>query len=95
MSGKPEVKFYLTTRKYGSEDLTIARNLMAWLRAHSRGAYADAYLGMLEKLAGHKGLENGKGMHAYSSYQCTEKGEPDVKSYISPELYHKARYAAV
>ena len=94
-SGKPEVKFYLTTRKYGADDLTIARNLMAWLHAHGRGAYADAYLSMLEKLAEHRGLENGKGLHAYISYQCTEKGEPDVKSYISPELYHRARYTAV
>lgn len=94
-SGKPEVKFYLTTRKYGSDDLTIARNLVAWMHAHGRGAYADAYLGMLERLSEHRGLENGKGMHAYISYQCTEKGEPDIKSYISPELYHRARYAVV
>ena len=61
-TGKPEVKFYLTTRKYGADDLTIARNLMAWLHAHGRGAYADTYLGMLEKLAEHRGLENGKGI---------------------------------
>lgn len=94
-SGKPKVKFYLTTRKYGADDLTIARNLVAWLHGHGRGAYADAYLGMLEKLAEHRGLENEKGLHAYISYQCTEKGEPDIKSYISPELYHRARYAAV
>jgi len=94
-SGTPEVKFYLTTRKYGADDLTIARNLMAWMHAHGRGAYADAYLGMLEKLAEHRGLENGKAMHAYISYQCTEKGEPGVDSYISPDLYHIARYAVV
>ena len=94
-SGKPEVKFYLNTRKYRADDLTIAQNLVAWLHAHGRGAYADACLGMLEKLAEHRGLENGKGLHAYISYQCTEKGEPDIKSYISPELYHRARYAAV
>lgn len=93
-SGTPDVKFYLTTRKYGADDLTIARNLTAWMRAHGRGVYADQYMGMLEKLAVHRGLENGKGMHAYISYQCTAKGEPDIKSYISPELYHKARYAA-
>ena len=95
MSGKPEVKIYLATRKYGADDLTIARNLVAWMHAHGRGAYADAYLGMLKKLCEHRGLENGKGLHAYISYQCTEKGEPDVKSYIAPELYHRARYTAV
>ncbi|KAJ6180053.1 hypothetical protein N7519_010514 [Penicillium mononematosum] len=95
MNGKPEVKFYLTTRKYGADDLTIARNLVAWMHAHGRGTYCDAYLGMLEKLSEHRGLANGKGMHAYISYQCSQKGEPDVKSYISPELYHKARYASI
>ncbi|RYO86223.1 hypothetical protein DL766_008931 [Monosporascus sp. MC13-8B] len=94
-SSKPDVKFYLTTRKYGADDTTIVRNLVAWIYAHGCGAYCDAYLGMLEKLAKHRGLKNGKGMHAYINYQCTEKGEPDVKSYISPELYHRARYAAV
>ncbi|KAK1454240.1 aromatic prenyltransferase [Colletotrichum cuscutae] len=91
-SGTPDVKFYLPTRKYGPDDLTIARNLVAWLRERGRGAYCNEYLAMLEKLAVHRGLENGKGMHAYISYQCTDKGEPDIKSYISPELYHKARY---
>ncbi|KAK1957516.1 aromatic prenyltransferase [Colletotrichum sublineola] len=93
-SGVPDVKFYLPTRKYGADDLTIARNLVAWLRERGRDAYCNRYLDMLDKLAVHRGLENGKGMHAYISYQCTEKGEPDIKSYISPELYHKARYSA-
>ncbi|KAI9677128.1 MAG: hypothetical protein M1822_008237 [Bathelium mastoideum] len=94
-SGTPDVKFYLTTRKYGADDLTIARNLTEWMSAHQRGNYAGAYMGMLERLAAHRGLENGKGMHAYISYQCSTDGEePDIKSYISPELYHKARYAA-
>lgn len=91
-SGTPEIKFYLTTRKYGGNDLTIAHNLVAWMRACGRGAYADAYLDMLHKLAEHRGLENGKGLHAYISYQCTNDGEPDIKSYISSELYHKKRY---
>ena len=90
-----EIKFYLTTRKYGADDLTIAQNLMAWMHAHGRGAYVDAYLGMLEKVAEHRGLENGKGRHAYIGYQCTEKGELVVKSYISSKLYYRARYAVV
>lgn len=93
-NGTPEVKFHMTTRKYGTDDLTIARNLVEWMKAHGRGAWTDAYMGMMEKLAVHRGLENGKGMHVYISYQCTETGEPDVKSYISPELYHKGRYVA-
>ncbi|KAA8646569.1 uncharacterized protein ATNIH1004_008002 [Aspergillus tanneri] len=67
-SGKPEVKYYLTTRKYGADDLTIARNLMARMHAHSRGTHYDAYLAMLGRLAKHRDLENGKGMHAYISY---------------------------
>lgn len=50
---------------------------------------------MLEKLAEHRGRENRKCLHAHISYHCTEKGEPDVESYIAPEWYHRARYAAV
>ncbi|EER38497.1 dimethylallyl tryptophan synthase GliD1 [Histoplasma capsulatum H143] len=93
-SGRPQVKFYLTTRKYGADDLTIARNLMAWMDEQGRGTNCDAYIGMLKRLAEHRGLENGKGMHGYISYQCSQKGEPDIKSYISPELYCKAGYEA-
>ncbi|RYP41978.1 hypothetical protein DL767_000609 [Monosporascus sp. MG133] len=74
-----------------ADDLTIARYLVAWMHAQGRGAYYDAYLGVLEKLPEHRGPENEKGMHAYISYQCTQKGEPDAKSYIFSELYHRAR----
>lgn len=92
-SGTPDVKIYVKTRKLGPDDRAIAHNLVGWMREHGRGAYCEQYLGMLDRLAEHRGLENGKGMHAYISYQCTGKGEPDVKSYISPEVCHKARYS--
>lgn len=50
-SGRPQVKFFLTTPKYGADDLTIARNLMAWMDEQGRGTYCDAYIGMLKRLA--------------------------------------------
>lgn len=88
----PDVKFCLTTHVYGADDLTTARNLVAWLRLRGRGAYADAYLAALEKMASHRGLADGKGLHTHISYMWTAEGEPDITSYIAPEIYHIARY---
>lgn len=92
-NNKPDVKFYLPTRKYGSDDLSIAQSLVDWMGKRGRGAYAAEYIRMLDSLAEHRGLNMGKGMHTYISYQLTSKGEPDVKSYLCPEIYHPARYS--
>ncbi|KAJ5176142.1 aromatic prenyltransferase [Penicillium canariense] len=43
------------------------------------------------RLAEHRGLENGKGMHAYISYQCSQKGELDIKK----ARYVEARYVDI
>ncbi|KAI1503388.1 dimethylallyl tryptophan synthase GliD1, partial [Biscogniauxia marginata] len=88
----PGIKFYNPTRRYGPDDLAIAKGLMNWLKARGRGAYCDNYLRMMESVAEHRGLENGKGMHTYISYMFDKNGEPDIKSYIGPEAYHPARF---
>lgn len=90
----PKMKFYNPVRKYGPDDRGIAENLMSWMKARGRGVYAAGYLRMLESVAEHRGLENGKGLHTYISYMFSKKGEPDVKSYICPEAYHPARFVA-
>jgi DMATS type aromatic prenyltransferase len=91
----PEIKFYNPTRRYGPDDLSIARGLVSWLKARGRDTYCDGYLRMLESLAEHRGLENGKGMHTYLSYMFSKNGEPDIKSYLCPEAYHPARLASI
>lgn len=87
-----DIKFYLPTRRYGPDDRQIATRLTKWMESRGRGAWCDRYLHMLERLAEHRGLENGKGLHSYISYQVGKGPEPDIKSYLTPETYHPARY---
>lgn len=89
---KPDVKFYLPTRRYGPDDLTISLRLMDWMTARGRGAHCENYLRMMKAIGEHRGLENGKGIHSYISYQVNRNGEPDIKSYFTPETYHPARF---
>lgn len=91
-NSKPDVKLYLPTRRYGPDDLAISHRLVDWMKARGRGAYSDRYLTMMESVAEHRGLENGKGIHSYISYQFKENGEADIKSYFTPETYHPARF---
>ncbi|CAN8095471.1 unnamed protein product [Discula destructiva] len=89
-----DVKLYLSMRTYAHDDLEIARRLSGWLEARGRGAYCDRYVDMLEAVAEHRELEAGKGIHSYLSYQCSRTGgEPDIKSYFTPEAYHPARFS--
>ncbi|KAI1752886.1 aromatic prenyltransferase [Xylaria castorea] len=92
---KPDVKFYLPTRSFGPDDLTICHRLMQWMSAHGRGAYCDNYLAMMKVMGEHRGLENGKGIHSFISYQANAHGEADIKSYFTPEVYHPARYTKI
>ncbi|KAI1169931.1 aromatic prenyltransferase [Nemania sp. FL0916] len=89
---KPDVKFYLPTRSFGPDDLTLCHRLMQWMSTHGRGAYCDNYLAMMKVIGEHRGLENGKGIHSFISYQANACGEADIKSYFTPEVYHPARY---
>lgn len=89
---KPDVKFYLPTRRYGPDDLTISQRMVVWMKSRGRGDYGDRYLKMMEAVAEHRGLKNGKGLHSYISYQFGKSGVPDIKSYLTPETYHPARF---
>ncbi|KAI5868213.1 aromatic prenyltransferase [Durotheca rogersii] len=91
-NGVPDVKFYLPTRRYGPDDLAIAHRTIEWMKARGRGAYADQYLQMMEAVAEHRGLENGKGLHSFISYQVNRNGEPDIKTYFTSETYHPTRF---
>lgn len=88
-----DIKFYLPTRTYGPDDLEIARRLSRWMDAQGRGKYCERYIRLMEAIAEHRGLAAGKGMHSYLSYQFGKNGgEPDIKSYFTPEAYHPQRY---
>jgi DMATS type aromatic prenyltransferase len=89
---KPDVKFYLPTRSFGGDDYTLSRRLVEWMKVHGRGDYGERYLNMVDALAEHRGLANGKGLHSYITYQFGKGGVPDIKSYLIPETYHPTRF---
>ncbi|KAI1367013.1 dimethylallyl tryptophan synthase GliD1 [Xylaria arbuscula] len=88
----PDIKFHNPTRRYGPDDLSIARGLTSWLKARGRGQYCDSYMRMVESVCEHRDLAKGKGLHTYLTYMFNKKGgEPDIKSYLIPEAYHPNR----
>lgn len=58
----PDIKFYLPTRRYGKDDLSIARGLTKWMGDRGRGQYKEGYMRVLESLASHRTLEEKGGV---------------------------------
>lgn len=88
----PEIKLYIPTQSYGPDDLSIARSLVAYMDAHGRGAYCEAYLTALQRLTDHRSLDDDKTLHVFVS--CAFKGgELDVTSYLGAEAFHPGRTA--
>ncbi|KAI1496176.1 dimethylallyl tryptophan synthase GliD1 [Biscogniauxia marginata] len=87
----PDIKFYTTIRRYGSDDRSIARGIMGWMESHGRGAYTGSYLSMLEALASHRKLEHGTGLQAFISCLFTKDGELDITTYIGAEAFAPGR----
>ncbi|KAK3936140.1 tryptophan dimethylallyltransferase-domain-containing protein [Diplogelasinospora grovesii] len=92
----PAIKFYTPVRRYGRDDLSLVKATTAWMERHGRGAYCERYLSMLQGLASHRRLDEGKGLQTYVS--CLFKkgrdgvpGELDITSYIGPEAFDPAR----
>lgn len=87
----PDVKIFIPTRHYGSDDLSLARSITAWMEAQGRGAYCERYLRMLDSLAEHRHLDDGKGLQTFVSCLFKSDGELDVTSYLGAEAFHPAR----
>ncbi len=87
----PDIKFYTPVRRYGRDDLSLAKATTAWMEANGRGAYCDRYLSMLQSLAEHRRLDDGKGLQTYVSCLLMKNGELDITSYIGPEAFDPAR----
>ncbi|KAF2133643.1 dimethylallyl tryptophan synthase GliD1 [Dothidotthia symphoricarpi CBS 119687] len=86
----PEIKLFVPTRYYGRDDLALGSALTQWMEVNGRGAYCAKYLTMLESLAGHRRLDEGKGLQTYVS--CLfKKGELDITTYLGAEAFHKGR----
>ncbi|KAF3759925.1 dimethylallyl tryptophan synthase GliD1 [Cryphonectria parasitica EP155] len=89
----PEVKLYVPVWRYASDDLSVARRTVEWMKERGRGSYADRFLGMLERLADHRALSDGSGLQASVSCVCNEGDELDVTTYLTPEAKHAKRWA--
>ncbi|EOA85721.1 hypothetical protein ACJQWK_07740 [Exserohilum turcicum] len=86
----PEIKLFVPTRYYGRNDLVLGRALTRWMEANGRGSHCQRYLEMLERLAGHRRLDEGKGLQTYVS--CLfKKGELDITTYLGAEAFHPGR----
>ncbi|KAI0147389.1 dimethylallyl tryptophan synthase GliD1 [Xylariaceae sp. FL1272] len=90
----PDIKFYCPVRRYGRDDLSLAQATVEWMNSHKRVGYGDQYLSMLQSLAQHRRLEDGKGMQTYVSCLIKKNGELDITSYLGPEAFDPARLRA-
>ena len=88
----PDIKFYLPTRRYGKNDLSIAQGLTQWLKARGRGQFTENYMRVLESLAKHRILEERVGLQTYISC-CFQKGSLSMTTYLSPEAFDPQRLA--
>lgn len=89
----PESKAYIPVKHYGRNDLEIAQALGMFAKKQGRGRYADNYLQMPKGLSLHRTLESDRGIQTYIG--CSIKnGSIAITSYLAPEIYHKARWAA-
>ena len=89
----PEIKFYTPVRRYGRDDLSLAKSITGWMEAKARGAYCQSYLRMLESLAEHRSLNEGQGLQTYVSCIFKKSGELDITAYLAPEAFHQVRLA--
>lgn len=89
----PEIKFYTPVRRYGRDDLALAKGTVAWMKSHGRGEYCDRYMDMLQGICQHRPLDKGKGLQTYVSCLFKKNGDLDITSYIGPEAFDPARMA--
>ncbi|KAK2599078.1 hypothetical protein QQS21_005419 [Conoideocrella luteorostrata] len=90
-SKTPDVKLYIPTRHIGPDDLTIALNLVLWMKKNGRGGYEERYMNMLKGLAEHRRLDSGKGLQTYIGIMLRKNGALDVTSYLGAEAFDPAR----
>lgn len=88
----PDIKFYLPTRRYGKDDLSIAQGLTKWMGDRGRGQYKEGYMRVLESLASHRTLEERVGLQTYVSC-CFQKGTLSMTTYMNPEIFDEQRVA--
>ncbi|KAI5922016.1 hypothetical protein F4810DRAFT_712052 [Camillea tinctor] len=87
----PEIKIFIPSRYYSTDDLTLARGIIGWMKTRGRGAYCDRYMNMLETLTEHRRLGVGNGIQTYIACLFKKDGELDITTYLGAESFRPAR----
>ena len=89
-SATPDIKFYIPIRRYGGDDLKVAKGISRWMKSRGRGRFVENYMRILEGLAKHRSLDGDIGLQTYVSCAFKEN-ELDITTYLSPEGLHPQR----
>lgn len=84
-------KLYLAAKHYGQSDRAIVDGLAEYFHEKGKDEYLENYKSVLQQISSHRPLESERGIHTYIACRCTDPGL-SVTSYLSPEIYHQARW---
>ncbi|KAI9645556.1 hypothetical protein NHQ30_006298 [Ciborinia camelliae] len=87
----PDVKVYIPVRHYGQSDLDIANGLGSYLKRQGSDQHFHKYMQMLKQIGFYRSLEDSCGIQTYIACGVKKK-ILSLTSYLSPEIYHPARY---
>ncbi|KAL6720922.1 hypothetical protein ACLMJK_000021 [Lecanora helva] len=85
-------KLYVPAKHYGQNDQAIVNGLARYFQDRGQDHYIDNYRKVLTQISHHRALESQRGLHTYIACRFKTKGL-SVTSYISPEIYHPARWS--
>lgn len=86
-----DIKFYLPTRRYGKDDLSIARGLTKWMGDRGGGSIRRVTCGFWRVWQAIGGWRRGWGCRRISC--CFQKGTLSITSYMNPEIFDAQRVA--
>ncbi|PQE07994.1 dimethylallyl tryptophan synthase protein [Rutstroemia sp. NJR-2017a BVV2] len=91
-SSVPDVKAYIPVRHYARSDRQVGKGLTRFLEKHGRAHFAQGYSNVVESLATTAGTDATTGVQTYIS--CAyQQGQISMTSYLSPQIYHPARWS--
>ncbi|KAL8894806.1 MAG: hypothetical protein Q9207_008405, partial [Kuettlingeria erythrocarpa] len=88
----PTPKLSIPAKHYGRNDQAVTEGLVRYFSERGRGQLGHNYELVLRQISSHRPLESQCGIHTYIACQFVDEGL-NVTSYLSPEIYHPARWA--
>ncbi|CAF9943402.1 MAG: hypothetical protein ALECFALPRED_000295 [Alectoria fallacina] len=88
----PSAKLYIPVKHYAKDDAAGATGLVTFLQMQGEASYSKSFWKVLESIATHRSLDEGKGVQTYLSAQTRSDGGLSLTSYLGPEIYHSARW---